>query len=378
MHYNTKFIISTLLLLLAVASFNRLVDPYGLFWNPVYEGINKKKTLATNRARITKELYIKTINPEVVLIGNSRIEMGFDATNSAFSGQRVYNFASPGLSFETQIARAYYALNHIDDLKEIYLSLDFIDFLLYADKVKKTAPKLITANSNGTLSYYLSLQTTIDSLKTLFTQNSTANHIDVNGTHIPEDYISIIKFEGITQLYKQKLQQIKNIMNNPRIRLYDEQGYSPHFELLNAFLNSAKERGITLKAFINPYQITYVHVVADANRLTMFGNWKKELTTIFADYETPLIDFSSINEFTLEQVSSEQKHSIPDYFWEPAHYTATLGDIMLRDLNKNTGDLSAGHELTPANIDVTLQTLSNALDNKADSWQQLQSQLGLK
>lgn len=378
MYYITKFIIITLSLLVAVCSFNRIIDPYGLFWSPVYDGINKKKTLATNRARVTKELYIKNLNPEIVLIGNSRIEMGFNAKNSVFIGQQVYNFASPGLSFDTQIARAYYAMEGISGLKEIYLSLDFIDFLLYADKAEKSEPKLITADSNGTISYYLSLQTTVDSLKTLFTQESIANNIDVNGTHIPEDYINIIKYEGITQLYKQKLQQIKRIMEDPRIRIHDKLGYSPHFELLSAFLSSAKEQGISVKAFINPYQITYLHVIADAEKMTLFDNWKIELTRRFSDSGTPLVDFSGISEFTLEHVSYKNNNTIPAYFWEPAHYTATLGDIMLEDLNSNGTNLLAGNKLTPTNIDLILKKTSNALNSNAEAWQQFKMQLGLK
>lgn len=377
MKYLSIFFTLSLLLLVVTATFNRIIDPYGLFWSPVFTGINEKKVYSTNRSQITKELFAEKIDVDIILIGNSRIEMGFDDQSSHFSNKTVYNFASPGISLETQVARASYAMETMQRLDTIYISLDFIDFLIYSDKPLSKRPELITSEVNHTLSYYLSLNTTIDSVKTIYNQDVLGNHINKSGTHYPEDYIATIKYEGIMQLYKQKLQQVKRMMSNSQIRLLDESGQSSKIKLLRDFLKKARIMNIEVKAFINPYQVSYLHVIKDSGKLALFSEWKRKLTTVFLEEKHPLFDFSIINPETKEKVSYDENHKIPTYFWEPAHYTMRLGEKLLDDLNKNGSELIIGRLLTTANIDDILSETKYELNNNKESWNKLQHQLDL-
>ena len=76
-----------------------LVDPYAVLHGGVWPGFNAVKPEIDRRAELWKAELLTTAQPQVVILGNSRAEVGFDAGHPAFSGRRVVNAALTRASF---------------------------------------------------------------------------------------------------------------------------------------------------------------------------------------------------------------------------------------------------------------------------------------
>ena len=59
---------------LALPSINVLVDPFQVFGGPQISGINVRKPVASTRARLSKNLSICRLQPDLVILGSSRAE----------------------------------------------------------------------------------------------------------------------------------------------------------------------------------------------------------------------------------------------------------------------------------------------------------------
>ena len=108
-----------------------VIDPYNLYNWFKYEGINTKKPDTTRYLEEIKLTEAKHLNPDLIILGNSRAEIGFDPQSSYLinHGYSAFNLAIRGSSIST----SYRQLNQLIDKgikpKKILIALDFIDFL---------------------------------------------------------------------------------------------------------------------------------------------------------------------------------------------------------------------------------------------------------
>src|SRR6185437_9557136 len=83
--------------LCAVMAFNLLIDPYGCF------GLLSNTRLSHSAAglgtHVGKGEMIVHRDWDVLLLGTSRVETGFDPAHPAFAGLRVYNAGLTGADF---------------------------------------------------------------------------------------------------------------------------------------------------------------------------------------------------------------------------------------------------------------------------------------
>ncbi|NEP77511.1 MAG: hypothetical protein F6K17_08705 [Okeania sp. SIO3C4] len=92
--YNWLFLLSVLLLVVAVGIFNIVVDPYDVFNTPNFFGINHSKPRKNNSDRLFKTIDIIRIKPISILIGSSRTKRALDPNHPALENkQPAYNLA---------------------------------------------------------------------------------------------------------------------------------------------------------------------------------------------------------------------------------------------------------------------------------------------
>ena len=95
--FSRNVLAGTLALLLAVAGFNLAIDPYGLYGFAV-EGVNARKPESRTHILLAKQQRLIHAQPETVILGNSRADLGLDPESPYWPEEfgTVFNFAIPG------------------------------------------------------------------------------------------------------------------------------------------------------------------------------------------------------------------------------------------------------------------------------------------
>jgi hypothetical protein len=403
MKYISTYFTSFTLVLLAIASFNWFIDPFGMYWSPVIENINEVKPKAGTRSRITKAYQINKIKPQILIVGNSRVEMGLDPNNNIFEDKIVYNQGMPGASVAMQVDYAIDAIANNNTIEQVLVGVDFIDFLLSEQQVISFRPKTInrikagydfrltSLDSNNfsniarlkeSLAMVFSIDAFIASTSTVLQQKHMASSISSLGFNNALSYVAIMNSEGIKPLFNQKLHEISTRLTSKpwSIKAQDSFPYSPTFTHLGRLIKIAKQKKINIKFFINPYHFSYLHTLNDHNQWKNFKEWKDTLVSYLSTQQGnsfTLWDFSGASGFINEAVPLANPKQQMQWFWEPAHYKKELGDILLaRLLEKETNNsISFGKRLTEENIASLLKINQESLLGHSASWIKLQDEL---
>lgn len=386
MNYLRHFSLYTFLLLTGIGLFNWFIDPYAMYWSPQINYLNVDKPEASNRIRVTKPYRVSQIKPEILIMGNSRTELGVSPHNDIFKNKRVYNLSLAGATLHSQIDHIYHAMHQNDHLKTVILGLDFFDFLVteHGNEVDgqptSYGHRIYSAQSwQDKKAYYLELLSLIyslDALKssivTVIQQDKEHDSIDSLGFNNALSYKKIMRTEGKLPLFKQKLAFVENKLSQKAWQIDSTEGktISPKFDKLLQLIKVSKENNISLKLFINPYHYTYLHKIADQGYFDLYLAWKKKLAT-FIDNQNmgnvTLVDFSGFNKFTLESENFNHPFVSMKWYWEPAHYKKQLGDIILNSIyNKHTS--SFGVELNKDNIDSIIMQDQLGLNESLAFW----------
>ncbi len=400
MKYISTYFTSFAIVLFSIAIFNWFIDPFGMFWSPQVERINLVKPEAGKRSRITKAYQVNKIKPNILIVGNSRVEMGLNPKNKNFNGKVVYNQGMPGAGVAMQVDYAIDAMVNNNTIEQLFVGVDFLDFLLSEQQVANFKAK----NNNRTQTSYdfrlasqdkdnlvniarlkeklmmiFSLDAFSASINTIFQQKSMASSLNPLGFNSALSYVAIMNSEGIKPLFKQKLHEISSRLTNKSwvIKAQDTAPYSPTFSHLGRLIKIAKEKNIRITFFINPYHFSYLHTLADNNQWYNFQVWKKTLVnylTVIQEDEFILWDFSGASDFVNEVVPLANPKQQMQWFWEPAHYRKELGDVLLESLLLEQDDSSVdfGVRLTVENITGSLKRDQSNLKKHLIQWKILQ------
>ena len=121
--------------LLAVVTvvFTVFVDPYRMFGTPTVRGLTELKPRAAEQMGIAKTYQLERIAPKMLLLGNSRTEIGLDPTSSQFPAEQrpVFNAAYAGRDVCTSLLMLRDAMA-VRIPERIILGVDFQDSLSVA------------------------------------------------------------------------------------------------------------------------------------------------------------------------------------------------------------------------------------------------------
>lgn len=405
MKYITTYFFSFAVILGSIACVNWLVDPFAMYWSAQSSMFNELKSEAGTRTRVTKAYQVRDIAPEILLVGNSRIEMGLSPNSSLFNNKKVYNQGMPGAHVVMQVDYAIDAIKTTPNIKQVFISIDFLDFLLTEQQLKLPLQELDHSfrvnydfrlrsfdgenqfNEVSRLKEKMSLIFSLDalsaSISTISRQNTNTSSIDKHGFNTALSYISIMNSEGIKPLFTQKLKEITTKLSQPLFLTTKTNSYiSPRFKHIGRLVDLAKERNIEVTLFINPYHYSYLHTLADNQQWQNFKRWKKSainyVTERYQDNVT-LWDFSGFSEIITEKVTIDTPKVKMKWFWEPAHYRKELGDVMLEIMTKEhtNNKMTFGNKLTSDNITQHLQNDQSGLEKTRNQWKILKEQLSL-
>ncbi|WP_088330316.1 hypothetical protein [Lacimicrobium sp. SS2-24] len=393
MRFILIFALSFSCVLASIGLINWVVDPFGMYWSPVYQGINATKPEAGNRSRISKAYRSVQAAPQVLLLGNSRIEMGIDPKHELFESGRVYNLGMPGASLAMQLDYGLNVIHANNSVKEVILSVDFLDFLSTKSSHAQSSakadynsrlPYLRSENSEQTqwfmlkekMAMTLSLDALSATIRTLFSQDSEVSSITSMGFNTAQEYRQIVKLEGVIPLFNQKLDEIEQRLNKDNLVFEPEQGDSGEFSKLRTFISTLNNADIRLTIFTSPYHYSYLQVLAEKGYWQDFMRWKTYLAALNNHAESiELWDFSGFSQYTLEPVPVSTPHQEMEFYWEPAHYKSDVGDLILRRMKSGEPD-NFGHRLNEHTIETIIRENNEGLLQSQAQWDKLKSGLG--
>jgi len=329
-----------LLLLAGLLASSYWIDPYG-----VWQASDSwpRKVAAADKVRQIKSYQGARQDPAVLIVGNSRVEIGLPPSHPFYQG-RVYNLGLPGAGVVMQYDYAWHLIRSGSGVKQLLLAVDFVDFLndkptdlsLKGDWQQRldywlAAPDRAQPNrwlqATEQLSLLFSQTALQDSAFTLLGQQRDLNALAVNGFNDGRLYHNIVRTEGFAALYQQKIAELEQRLQRPGLG-FDLAG--KELLALDTFLQLLQRQGIAVTLFINPYQYQYLDLIEQHGLQPAFVAWKNAVQQVAARYHLPLYDFAIRSEPVSTAVTLASKRLQDNrYFWEPAHYRRAFGELML-------------------------------------------------
>lgn len=368
-----KILISlTIFLLFTVASFNWLIDPFGIYQSIKIHRINTIKTQQEIIGKFTiKALCALEQDYNIFIMGSSRANRGIDPTYSALTAWgKAYNVSLAGAHLHELKQVFDFILQKQPNVQIIVFSLDF---LMFTDR---TAPNPNFDQSPfGTKNYLLqhvkntfSLDESYYAIKTLYDNY----YADVSVPIEPSCDRQGAPKPNMIKPYPHHEQFIKTLTGFFEApQLYAGYCYSETKLLeLQQIIEKAHERGILVKFFISPIHAWQLEAIRLTGLYPLFEQWKRDLVDILAQdrlkhsqqaiYE--LYDFSGYYPMSMEAVPQQIQQPM-QWFWESSHYKTQLGNLVLDKLfNQQTRKLPAdfGILVDKNNIETHLANIRQA------------------
>ncbi|MDY6904697.1 MAG: hypothetical protein SWH61_08420 [Thermodesulfobacteriota bacterium] len=301
---------SAILLLLIVAAFNYIIDPYNLLGN------NRMGVFFWNERQI--KTAILTYDHEAVLMGSSKT--GYMDTD----GLNCYKFYNASLRGGVPEEMYFYLKAYLRDEKLVIIAFDFYMFNEREFPLKHISDWEDIQYS--TVEYLLGAYTTEASYKTIkkWLNNEQMHAMDPNGHFIHPDELSGHDDNAPHQAEKDRRRYnriIKGLVENHYGNFAFSEKRMLYAEQIKTLLENKK---IPYAALINPLNEDVLAALEKTDAYERFMQWRKQMKTVFPD----LYDFSS------------SRYSAREGFHrnDPYHYTNQTG---IRFLNEVIGDFCA-------------------------------------
>ncbi|HRH80785.1 MAG TPA: hypothetical protein PLW81_07055 [Thiobacillaceae bacterium] len=377
-HYFRIWSVTLLVMLLATAAVNYWADPYGLYRD---YGDGEWKPHAATQGALIKPYRVLEAKAQVLVLGNSRAEVGFDPDDPAWPEEfkPVYNLALPGTATRTTRRLFEHALT-AHPPQAILLGVDFMDFLLPRNARGRDPAEVRRMLSSGDVpqrwltrlhdaaATLASLDALIHSLDTLRSKGRHGiPHLTLAGFNPMHDYQVLARNEGYFALFRQRdAENLRAYRQRPANIHTKGTGSSPAFEDIRAILDNARAHGIQVWVVIYPYHAHLLEIFRIAGLWPLFEDWKRELTHLVAlsgRGHAVLWDFSGHHVYAREAVPVPADRATEvRWYWEAGHFKKELGHIVLRSILE-PGQQGPGAILTPGNIESHLDHLRQAAES---------------
>jgi len=342
--YITFVLLFAALLLLAVAGVNYIVNPLNAYNAPVIKGLNNIHPAAGTYTRLYKIEAVKRQKPDVIILGTSRADTGFNPRTEYFPDAAPYNFALPAAGIIEQRRQLEFA-HAITPLKQAIITLDFFTFNAKKLENKQFDPARLSPEALqqprsffDTYGTVVALDTFIASIKHLgrLKHPERYDDSDENGHKISTGVEYAIKKEGAHKRFATPPNE-EEINASDFAFNYSRTPGDDTFQHVEAMLEFTRKNRIDVILIIPPVHETYLATLEKTGRGPLVEKWKARLTEIvganavrYGMRPYPLWDFAYLNSFTAEPVpAADDKSTRPQWFYDSNHFTTDLGDIVL-------------------------------------------------
>jgi hypothetical protein len=373
----------------ASATVSLVVDPYGVHDLVRVEGINALKPEQQSNLRLSKAYRISDLAPQVIVLGNSRVDTGFDVELAAqVAGKDIYNAGLPGSS----IYELYRYLQHAQSVAPLERAVLALDVLSFNTNRQRTAPTYLEGRLNVRADgsptpiwdsgyirdlnhIYISLSSFRKAIATIRQQDSPAA-----STRTPYGFNPMIEgryFLGRMGYHEAFRRKNRNYIRNMRrhgLNFNPTRAWPDgSFGYFRRIVQFCRVNGIQLDLFIHPYHAHVLEIFRGTGLWNRFEGWKREVVAVLAADSArnpdgpvfPLWDFATYNSVTTEAVPRPDQTSVEmTWYWESSHYKAVVGEVVVQRIYDLPGfapeieDLGA--RLTPQKIEPHLASINEA------------------
>jgi hypothetical protein len=339
-----KWMVASLLagVLLSVL-FVVVVDPYRLFRLVDIDGFNAVKPRPDHYQSEIKLAGARALRPAVVLMGNSRVDVGIDPDSRQLGGAKrsAYNLAIPGTGVGT-------SREQFDRLRAagaapstLLLGVDFFDFLLDPNSVEAPAkkPPAELARQRWKVDTVFSLNALIDAVTTLRIQRDPdAGTMTARGFNPLFDYLRFAREDGYYSIFLQRaLENARSFSLAPHGIARSRGDSSAEWRDLGGLLDAAAREKTDIHLIIYPYHAQLMAMLEQTGLWPVFEQWKLRLLREIATFNAAhpeahivLWDFSGYGKLQCEAIPA--KGDIvrgTRWYWESGHFKSALGERML-------------------------------------------------
>lgn len=355
------------------------IDPYGLYGLvPPRAGFNVVKPSLARYQDEIKLTHAVALRPDVLILGNSRAEIGFDPEGPVLSraGVSAYNLAIPGIGIAASRSQVEH-LHRIGTKPRLFvLGLEFLDFI---DDPVRPASLAVPNVQQGKhpvekrfwrFDCLFSLTSLKDAFRTLMIQRETEPEtMTARGFNPLQQYRSLVRNEGYYALFNQKAKE------NAKMYLRKARGTasSTDFSHLRAILELAAQSGIEIKLVVYPYHGQVLALFESAGLWPVFEDWKlqvtREVSALRQHYpaaRVKLFDFSGYSPHSCERIPAKgDRKTETRWYWEGGHFKKELGEIVLDRILSGAGEDSLelsgtgfGRELEQRSVPANQQRIA--------------------
>jgi hypothetical protein len=356
-----------------------VVDPYRMFATPPIPGWTAAKPRIYQQASLAKTYALERVAPTTLLLGNSRVEVGFDPSGPSWpaAARPVFNAALAGRGL-------FLALRLLEDdialhpPRRVIVGVDFPDFLedpssletplppitaedrrLLVDRAGQTNPARPLQVWKDRLTSTLTIGAVIDSLETLADQDPrTSATMTPLGYNPLREYRAFVARNGYHALFEQKNAEYERAYRHVPHPDYAEPQDFAAFRWLMRIIKVAGDHDIALVLVVYPYHDDFLEMLHRLGLWSSFEAWKRALVRVVAGEtarpaSVKIYDFSGYSAISAEAVPpAGDTHSQMRWYWEAGHFKAALGDLMIRRIYGSQREF--GVRLDPADIDKVL------------------------
>ena len=331
------FAVGVFLFLTGVAGFNRVVDPFWLYQDFQFAGINTVKPRFAGVERHIKPQRLIIEQPEAIILGNSFSEIGLSPENMFFTDHdrlKAYNFAFAASKWERTLCYFEFAIKHAP-ISRVVVGIDAESMPLVNCK-----GKLPEIESFSEAKMLLSLNALKASISTLSKQDKDPTH-RFDGTFFFND-----GKKGTDRRFKEFLTKKKRLKGCHYLNALNAEPYTVkmqekfpkpstlNLEGLEHMMKLADEKNIDLKFYVYPSHAYKYEVDIICGSYTHLWSNLASIATLLdnASYKAEVWDFTGINYTTTEEITEE-----PGVYWQdPMHFNPKLGHFMLEIMMRNS------------------------------------------
>lgn len=303
------FVILFVVLVLAIALFNFIVDPYYIFRDSTIKGFNNVKThkYSSKRTIIYSDIKINNKGKDVAFTGNCLLShYGSGLDNVGFFTVPVAKVAEVSNIIKNLITVS-------PEIKTVYWGLFFDDFWNDKnDEVNDTLPDFSSKRIElqDLVNLFFSYNTTKYSIETI--RDSVKNH--------GEDIIYVYPFREIAK------------------KKYDKQFSLETIKTIEETKEFAQKHGVNLVIYYSPIHVTKKMHVLSKGQWENYQGLKREIAAI-----TDFYDYSMFNKYNSSPLDENNL-----YFVDNIHPATDYNNLIVNDLLSN--DKKIGVLVTKENV----------------------------
>lgn len=342
---------------------NYFVDPYGIYSNQRYDGINQRKPEAYRHRLDAKAARYDRLLPQTVIIGNSRVDGGISPTDLAFANSTgsVFNYGLPGCSLACSVEQLLG--RDTSRITRLIVGIDLLDFAdLHRSVSADSGPVSARLAAPDFVFQLLSLDALGDSLATIAFQGvSDTDDMTEAGFNPWHAIETNYRLEGVALVFEQRNQE--NLDNYRNITHAYEQRPTfdtEQFEAIARLLEWANVHSTQLDFFIHPYHADILVGMDLAGLNTFLQRLKNQLVLsiqespmrVGAGKRVSLWDFADYYDPNVETVPEPgDLETRMLWYYEAGHYTPALGHMVLARLYfHDDADPAFGRILLPSTL----------------------------